>query len=168
MIKPYLKVFFFLLINLFINRLHCQTQYSENLLAIKEKMESDRFSQAMTELKNITESSLNKPDKAYYNFLMAQCLDSNDEFNKAYQYFLKAKKLYIEIDSIDMAMDINMDISNLIHAQQNPTDIYKKYFKEYMDYAEKSNNPEKLARGYVALANFKFEEKNSTRVHSLL
>ncbi|MCO6146594.1 ATP-binding protein [Flavobacterium sp. NRK1] len=112
----------------------------------------------MTDLKNIRESSLAKPEKAFYNFLMAQCFDADDKFNKAYQYYLKAKKLYTQIDSISMAMDINMNIANLIHVQENHTDIYKKYFKEYMDYAEKSNNLKKIARGYQALGNFRSGE----------
>jgi signal transduction histidine kinase len=138
--------------------MHCQTQYSENLLSIREKIESDKYNQAMTDLKNIRESSLAKPEKAFYNFLMAQCFDADDKFNKAYQYYLKAKKLYTQIDSISMAMDINMNIANLIHVQENHTDIYKKYFKEYMDYAEKSNNLKKIARGYQALGNFRSGE----------
>src|SRR5690606_8912047 len=129
-----LKVFFILLINLFISRTYCQTQYSENLLAIEEKIESERFTQAMTELKDTKESSLNKTDKAFYNLLMARCLEVKDESNKAYKYYVKAKKLYTEIDSIDIAMDINMDITNLITAEQSYTDIYKKYFDEYIDY----------------------------------
>lgn len=159
MVESSKKVFLFLLINLFISRIYCQSNYSSNLLSIEREIKSDKHILALKKLKGINESSLNNLDKAFYNFLIAKCHDYQVEYKEAFSHYLIAKKLYINIDSVSKAMSINLDIANLISAQDNNTSIYTKYFKEYMDYAEESGNTEKIAKGYVAMANFKSDEK---------
>jgi len=157
MIKPYTKIFFFLLVNLFISRAFCQSHYSENLLLIKKEMDLEKFNSSAIKLNKIRESKLSKPDKALYNYLLAKSYDNDDEFDKACKHFLTARNLYKEIDSISMAMNINLDLYNLISSQENNTTLYQTYLDEYMDYAEKAG-AQPLARGYIALGSHNIDE----------
>jgi signal transduction histidine kinase len=159
MIKPYPKLSLILLINvLFISKVFCQSD-TKKLMYIRHQIESksDQHENACSNLKMIKEASLSKPDKALYYYLYADCLNSDLQLNEAYKYLLKSKKLYISLDSIDTAMDINLNIYNLITAQENYSSIYKTYLDEYIAYAEKTGNPLRLARSYKALGEMAFD-----------
>jgi signal transduction histidine kinase len=158
MIKPYPKLILILLINLFISRAFCQSD-SKKLFDIRHQIEStsDQNENACANLKSVKEASLSKPDKALYYHLQAQCLDSDSQIDKAYQYYLKSKKIYVSIDSIGKAMDINFDIYNLITAQENYSTIYKKYLDEYIAYAKETGDQERLAKSYKALGELAFD-----------
>lgn len=160
MTKPYPKLLLFLLMNLFISRSFCQSD-SNKLLYIQKQLEStsDQQNGPCSNLKLIKEASLSKPDKALYYFLQAHCQESDAQINKSYQYFLKSKALYISLDSIDKAMDINFDIYNLITSQENYTDIYKKYLDEFIAYAEKTKDPKRLSDSYYALGEMAFDNE---------
>lgn len=160
MTKPYPKLLLFLLMNLFISRAFCQSD-SNKLLYIQKQLEStsDRHGDACSNLKSIKEASLTKQDKALYYYLQAECLGSNSQIDKAYQYYLKSKKIYTSLDSIDRAMDINFDIYNLITAQENYSSIYKQYLDEYLAYAKETNNPLRLAKSYKALGEMAFDQE---------
>lgn len=150
MIKPYPKVFLFLLINLFISRAFCQSD-SKKLIDIRHELDAENYENACSDLKTISEESLSKPDKALYYYLQGECLESDLQINEAYQFFLKSKKIYLSIDSLDMAMDVNLEIYNLITAEDNYSSIYKKYLDEYIAYAHKTGNLLRLARSNKAL-----------------
>ena len=160
MIKPYPKLLLFLLMNLFISRAFCQSD-SKRLIDISKQLESksDLHENACSNLKTIKETSLSKPDKALYYYLYAECLESNFQINQSYQYYLKSKKIYIALDSIDKAMDINFQIYNLITVQDNYTNIYKKYLDEYIAHAEKTQDPTRLAKSYYALGEMAFDNE---------
>lgn len=157
MIKTYPKLLLFLLINLFISRAYCQDD-SKKLIEIRRKMESYTYDNVCTDLKTVNQASLSKPDKALYDYLYANCLHSDIKINQAYQYYLKAKKAYLALDSLDMAMDINLEISNLITAQDDYSDIYKKYLDEYIAYAEKTGDIIRLGRSNKALGEIAFDK----------
>jgi len=152
MIKPFSKVFFFLLINLFISRAFCQSRYSENLISIRKEIDLEEYKNTSTKLKKINESKLSKPDKALYNLLFARLYDYDDEFSKAFTHFKLAKKLYTEADSTDMAMETSRLLYNLISSQENSPTSYKPYLDEYVAYANKTRKPLHLSKAYTALA----------------
>ncbi|MHA3788637.1 tetratricopeptide repeat-containing sensor histidine kinase [Flavobacterium hauense] len=157
MIRPYPKLLLLLLINiLFISRAYCQSD-SKKLIDIRHRMESSKLKNINQELKNIDEKSLSKPDKALYYYLIANCSHSDLKINEAFKYYLLSKKAYLSIDSVNMAMDINLEISNLITAQENYSPIYKKYLDEYIDYAHKTGDTIRLARSYKALGEIAFD-----------
>lgn len=159
MIKPYKKILFILLINLFIGNIYSQ-RHSPLLLSLQSDMENEEHDVALVKLKKIKESSLSSIDKALYNHLLGRGNSYNDQFERAYNHYLIAKKLYIANDSIEKAMLINYDIYNLISAQENFVTPAKKYLNEYMAYAEKTQNKLMLANGYFAIGNDSFDENN--------
>lgn len=152
MIKPFSKVFFFLLINLFISRAFCQSRYSENLISIKKEIDLEEYKNTAIKLKKINESKLSKPDKALYNLLLARLYDYDDEFSEAFTHFKLAKKFYTEVDSTDMAMETSRLLYNLISSQENSPTSYKPYLDEYVAYANKTRKPLHLSKAYTALA----------------
>lgn len=160
MTKPYPKLLLLLLINLFISRAFCQSD-TKKLIDIRHQLEStsDQHETAYANLKTIKEASLSKPDKALYYYLYADYLDSDLQINKSYQYYLKSKNLYISLDSLDRAMDINLNIYNLITSQDNYSKIYKQYLDEYIAYAKKTGDNQRLARSYKALGEMAFDNK---------
>lgn len=161
MIKPYTKILFILLINLFISRVYCQSTYSPELLSIEKELETDEHKDALMKLKKIKENSLSNLNKAFYTYLIAVGYNYDEEYVTAYNHYLKAKKLYIANDSIEKAMHINLDIYNLFSGQENSSQAYKKYFDEAMAYAEKNQNEFMIARGYAAIGHNSFDEKKS-------
>ncbi|RDI06985.1 sensor histidine kinase [Flavobacterium sp. AG291] len=157
MTKPYPKLLLTLLISLlFISRSYCQSN-SKKLIDIKHKLELYQYKKVCPEIETIKEASLSKADKALYYYLKAECFLSNSRINQAYQYYLKSKNIYISLDSIDKAMDINLDIYNLITAQENYSSIYKKYLDEYIAHAHKTNDTVRLARSIKALGEIAYD-----------
>jgi len=156
MIKPYPKFFILLFINLFICNAYSQSQH-ETMMYVDSLMKSDNYELAIKELNKIQELNLSKSDKALYNYLIAEKLDNKEQYIESYKYFLKSKKIYLSIDSIDRAMDINVKIYNLITAQENYSDIYKKYFDEYIAYAFKKGDSARIARSYIIMGENHYE-----------
>lgn len=156
MIKPYPNFFVFLLINLFINVSYSQSQH-ETLLEVDNLMAKDEYETAVSKLKKINESSLSKSDKALYNYLTALNLSRKEDIKDAYQYFLKSKNIYLSIDSTDRAMDINLKIYQDLTSEDNHTDIYKKYFDEYIAYAYKKGDSTRIARSFIIKGESDFE-----------
>lgn len=156
MTKPYPKFLLLLILNLFIINGYSQSLY-ERMLDIDRLIEKDQSTIAASQFKKIDESLLSKTDKALYTYIKAQLLYTEDNYSESYQYYLKSKKMYIAIDSIDKAMDINLKIYNLITAQENYSDIYKKYFDEYIEYAYKKNDSSRIARSFIIKGENDFE-----------
>ena len=146
----------FLLASSFAGRVYCQS-ISEDLLTLEKEYKDIADESLLVKIKKIREPRLLK-DKALYYYLLAAGYQSNDKYVDAYNYYLKAKKAYLGIDSLDRAMDINDDIYSMISAQDNPTDAYKKYLDEFIAYAKKTKDPLKLARMYAILGNEAYTE----------
>ncbi len=159
MIKPY-RIILILIFIFFVTNVASQS-YSQNLLDIEKKMDTDDVNAAWNKLKKINESALSNSDKALFYYLKAKGFANIDKNDEAYKYYLNAKKIYSAIDSIDKAMAINLDIYSLITAQENYSDAYKKYFDDYLAYAKKKGNPLMLAQSYIVLGENNFENKNS-------
>lgn len=147
-----------LLINiLFISNAY--SQYSKNLVSIEKQINTINQEEVLLKLKKINPNSLQKADKALYNYLLAKSYEFTNEEDKACKYYLDAKKLYKEIDSIDREMSINLDIAYLTGAQEN-NKTTNAYLNEYIKYAEKKNDPVKKAKGYIEMASFKADNKD--------
>lgn len=146
-----------LLVNFFTGSLYCQSVSKELLRLEKEYKYTDGESSLLGKIKKLKEPQDLK-DKALYYHLLALGYTGNDKYIDAYNCFLKAKKLYLSIDSLDRAMDINDDIYAMLSAQKNPLHVYKKYLDEYIAYAKKSKNPLRLARMYTILGNEAYDK----------
>jgi signal transduction histidine kinase len=179
MIKPYPKFLLLLIANLFIINGYSQSLY-ERMLDIDRLIEKDQSTIASSQFKKINQSLLSKTDKALYTYIKAQLLNTEDNYAESYKYFLVSKKMYLAIDSTDRAMDINLKIFNLITQQEHHSDIYKKYFEEYIQYAYKKNDSTRIARSFIikgendfannrprqSLANFKKAIAILNKIHN--
>lgn len=131
------------------------SQYSTELQSIKKQIDNDINTEVLSHLKKIEKTNQLPYNKAYTSYLIAKYLDKNNEHDKSYQYYLKAKKQFISIDSINKAISINLEISDLIVGQDNKAADYKMYLNEYIAYAEKTNNILMLAKANASIATHK-------------
>jgi len=142
-----------LLICLFyVSRAH--SQHNAKLLQADESIKALEITKTQNILKGVDTLKLSLADKALYNYVCAEIYEQGEE-NKALDYFIKAKKLFIKADSLERAMDINLDVAYMINAQEGNTTEYWHYINEYLSYWVKKNNPVKIARGYGYVALFK-------------
>jgi signal transduction histidine kinase len=135
-------------------------QDSKDILSIvKEEFSNGKFSDAELIIKNIKPTSLKSNSLAQYYFLYAEIKDALNKEHDAFNYYIKAKKKYLEIDSIEKAMLVNLKIAQLIYAQEDNPNNHKKYIDEFLLYARKRNDPQLLSKAYVSLGNSQSDEK---------
>ena len=108
----------------------------------------DSSKKSIDNLKNI---SLTKPQKAKFNYLLANYYKLINEDDLAYKNYLEAKNNYKELDSISQVAKINIEITSLLLAIKNNKIDYNIYIKEFLDYAKTSNEPKILSEGYMQL-----------------
>lgn len=128
-----------------------------SLSYIQQKLKNNETNIALKLISKIDLKKLDNKDLAQYYHLNAQINSKLNREENAYQYYLSAKKQYLKLDSIDKAMDINLDIAYLINAQENHKDNGEKYLNEYINYAKKTKDSLKLAIGYERIASFKID-----------
>ncbi|QEE51107.1 sensor histidine kinase [Flavobacterium alkalisoli] len=138
-----------------------QTGSSDLLKKVKEKLDNNDIIEAQKTIEKITVEELLKSETAEFYYFDGRIKESINRPTIALSDYLKSKKLYIEIDSLDKAMEINLDIAFLICSQEfNKTD-YSKYIIEYLEYAKKSKDPVKLSRGYGYYAMLKAKKNQA-------
>ncbi|AXG75063.1 hypothetical protein DVK85_12815 [Flavobacterium arcticum] len=130
------------------------SQNSKQIINLQNKLHSGNSTGFEIALKEIDSSSLSLQDKALYYYLNAKNYEVNNEDDKAYEYLRVSRSLYIAIDSIGKAMDINLDITYLLQSQEQNNIRYKSYIEEYIGYAEEIKDTLRLARGYGNMAMY--------------
>ncbi|MCW4467850.1 sensor histidine kinase [Flavobacterium sp. MFBS3-15] len=136
------------------------SQHTGQLEDIESDIAAYDYKTAKTSLERIVEQKLTKPEKAYYNYLFGKYYDNNNHEELAYNYYLKSKALYNQIDSTDRAMEINYHLAFLLSAQEKNKSDYQKYLNEYMSYGETLDDPKKLGQYYARLATFSINSKD--------
>ena len=142
-----------LLVNLFCVS-GAYSQYNQQLLRAEKYSKEYDVTKALSIIKKIDTLKLNLADKALYNYVYAGVYEQTEQ-NTALAYYIKAKKLFIQADSVEKAMDINLDVAYMIDAQEKNTTPYWHYINEYLSYWVKTKNAAKIARGYGYVALFK-------------
>lgn len=142
------------------------SQYSVELKSIEKEIIEGNYKIAEIKLKKIGETKLPPSYKAQYTYLLAKCFSNSNEEEKAYKYYLDAKNQFKAIDSIDKEKKIALEIFELLNSQENNPNKQKKYLNEYLNYAKGTNDPVKLAHGYIALATLKRDEGNYNASHN--
>lgn len=99
----------------------------------------------------IENTPLNLNQKANFNYLKANYYKLINEDNKAYEYYLKSKKAYVHQDSLSKVATINIEIVSLLLAIDKNKIDYNLYIKEFVEYAEKSNDSKVLSEAYMQL-----------------
>jgi len=134
------------------------SQYSDNLIRLRKEIKAGKNS-ACDILKKTDTKSLSPADNALYLYLRAKCDDLTNIQDSAFDYFIRSKKAYLAIDSIDRAMEMNLEISYLLSAQQNNSIDCFKYANESLRYADKSNNLVLKAKTYTHLGMLYLDEE---------
>ncbi|NDI98046.1 sensor histidine kinase [Flavobacterium sp. LaA7.5] len=139
------------------------SQNSKQLLKLQDKLYSDNSREFENALKKIDSSSLSPQDKALYYYIYAKHLELDNQDGKAYEYLRDSRRLYVTMDSLDKAMEINLDIVYLLQSQEHNNLPYKHYIEEYITHAEKIKDTLKIARGYGTMATY-FAYKNDYNI----
>jgi hypothetical protein len=105
--------------------------------------------QAYVLLKQIDSTKLEPSEKAVYYNLFAKNLILDNQSDKAYQYYLHAKRLYSKLNDKASVADINLDLVVLLNASEFEDLDYQPFLDEYMAYAKSQNNPSLLAKAYM-------------------
>ena len=114
------------------------------LTEVQSLYDKGNFEKAYSKIQKIDSEKLSQTDKALYHYLKANLYSVKNKEDKAYDSYLLSKKLYLNCDSIDKAMSINLEIAYLISAQKKNKTNYSIYIYEYLDYAQKTGNNQNL------------------------
>ncbi|WP_445722361.1 tetratricopeptide repeat-containing sensor histidine kinase [Flavobacterium sp.] len=121
------------------------------LKRLKETLNTVDIEASKTLIEDIEKLPLNLNQKANYNYLKANFYKLVNEDNKAYEYYLKSKKAYVQQDSLSKVATINIEIVSLLLAIDKNKIDYNLYIKEFIEYAEKSNDSKGLSEAYMQL-----------------
>lgn len=132
-------------------------QYSKFLTAIEKDVSKGELEKAKSSLDKIDSRTLKNTDRALYHLLMAKYLESNNNEDLAYNQYLTSKKLYLQADSTERAMEISYDLAYLLKAQEKNVNDYQRYLDEYTQYIRRTNKPEKLAQLHSRLGAFEID-----------
>lgn len=102
--------------------------------------------------------TVNKQDLALIYLYKAKCFSAENKNDQAFQSYIKAKRAYLAIDSLDKAMDINLDIAFFLSTEKNNRKKAELYVKDYLNYALKQNNNLLTAKAYSSWGALVMEE----------
>ncbi|KIX22511.1 hypothetical protein SY27_01335 [Flavobacterium sp. 316] len=127
--------------------------FSQNLELnkLKENINKADIESSKNNIEKIEKIPLNKHQKATFNYLKANYFKLINEDNLAYENYLKSKKNYLELDSLAKVATINIEMVSLLLAINNNKIDYNLYIKEFLDYAEKTNDSKRLSEAYMQL-----------------
>lgn len=113
---------------------------------------------ALKALNSIDTLLVKKQDLALIYVYRAKLFAAENNNDKAFLSYLKAKKTYFEIDSIEQAMEINIDIAYFLSTEKNNRKKADSYIKDCLNYGLKQKNDLLIARAYSSWGSLKMEE----------
>jgi signal transduction histidine kinase len=102
----------------------------------------------LKEISVIDTVSGKKNDLALFYFYRAKCFAGENKNDKAFQNYLQAKKAYFAVDSLDRAMEINLDIAFFLSTERNNRKKAEIYLKDYLNYALSKKEDLLIAKAY--------------------
>lgn len=148
---------YFLFALLLITSLVCgQTINTKRLDSL---LENGRTFMALKEINSLDTLHLKHQNLALFHLYYAKCLAADNKSAKAFLSYLKAKNQYLAIDSLDRAMDLNLDIAYFLSTEKNNRKKGHTYVKDYVDYALKKKDDLLIARGYMSWGTLTMEEE---------
>lgn len=114
---------------------------------------------ALKHLNSIDTLRLKKQDLAAFHFYKAKCFEAENKNPESFLSYLRAKKDFLEIDSLDSAMAINLDIAFLLSTEKNNRKKAETYIKDYLNYALEKKNNLLIAMAYSSWGIWKMEEE---------
>ena len=133
-------------------------QYDRRLLDLNKKYINKEYQEVILKCKILENSLSKKLDKAYSHQLKADALAMLLKNDESYKEYLLSKGIYIQLDSIDVAMSINLKIVYLLKSLKNNTIDYKSYINESLKYYNSSSNPNIKIKGYLNIASMKINK----------
>lgn len=155
--KCTLKSYYFYWISVFLltgiaNAQKIDTKKLDHLL------ENGQHFAALKEINAVDTLSANKYVLALLHTYKAQCYSADNKKDKAFESYLQAKRAYLEIDSLDQAMEINLDIAYALSTKKNNRKKAETYASEYLNYAREKKDNLKIAKAYSGWATLIMEE----------
>ncbi|TRX39229.1 sensor histidine kinase [Flavobacterium restrictum] len=136
-------------------------QYDTRLSTLEKKYDMRGSDKMIQGLSTISYPKLNKADKAYYLYLKANALLYLEKKDIAYKEFITSKKIYLQIDSIEKAMDINLKMSYLLISLKKNTLEYENYIAAALTYYNSSTNIHNKIKGLISIASLKINETHA-------
>lgn len=124
---------------------------SSALKKLQVQVKNQDFENAKLTSEKINSKKLNTIELAQYNYLLANINIRDNRDDLAYNHYVKSKKTYKSIDSIDKVAKINIEIVSLLLAINRNKVDYKPFLKEYDDYAKLKKNPNILSEFYIQI-----------------
>ncbi len=142
-------------------------QYDSRLILLQKKYDKREFNQTKQGLKIIPFSKLKVADQAYFLYLKANVLLALEKRDSAYNEFLRSKKKYVQIDSVEKVMDINLNLSFLLISLKKRTPESSAYISEALSYYNSCSNLKTKIKGLIGVASQKInanEAKESVAI----
>ena len=133
--------------------------FLDSLVSNKEVKEANVI------LKTIDTANLNPSQKAKYYYLYAQTLNLDNQSDKAYDYYLHAKRLYYRLDDMATVADINLDLIVTLNAAEFKELDYQPFLDEYIDYAKDKNDPALLAKAFMQVGKCFINKEPNKTIH---
>jgi len=124
---------------------------SSTLKTLELNVKNQEFEKAKLTNNKINIKNFNTIELARYNYLLANINIQENQDDFAYNHYIESKKLYKSIDSIDKVAKINIEIVSLLLAINRHNVDYKKFLKEYNDYAKQKKDPKILTEFYIQI-----------------
>ncbi|WP_298306466.1 sensor histidine kinase [Flavobacterium sp.] len=124
---------------------------SNALKKLELQIKNQDFEQAKIINEKINTKKFNAFELAQYNYLLAIINVQENKDDLAFNHYIESKKLFKSIDSVDKVAKINIEIVSLLLAINRNKVDYKKFLKEYNDYAEEKKDPKILTEFYIQI-----------------
>ena len=132
---------------------------SINRIELDSLLKNGRNFTVLRKLNSLDTLHFKKPDLALFHFYKAKCFAAENKNANAFQRYLEAKRAFLDIDSLDAAMAINLDIAYFLSTEKNNRKKAESYIKDYLDYALKKGENILIAKAYSNWASFSMEEE---------
>ena len=107
------------------------------------------FEAARGLLNGIDTNRLSSWEKSRYYALFAKSLSAEHQDGASYDYFLRAKKGFLSLDSARHVAMVNMEIVELLMGASSETLDYRPFLDELLHYAEQSGDDDLLIKTYM-------------------
>ena len=138
------------LIGMVLAVLHGQNLHAQNpgFKGVKMLLEQGKNYTALQELNTAPFQKLGLYGQAQKDYLTAVAYNNEDREVEAFRFFLQSKKKFLQLDSLDRAMAINIDIAYLLSCQKNKFTDARRFLDQYTAYAERTGKAKLLAKAY--------------------
>lgn len=135
----------------FLLAVFCYSQ-SQQLQKVDSLLQLRETQNAFEKLQKIDSSKLGKFEKAEYYYLLGTAESLDNQSDKSFGHWLKARKIFRELDNLGRVAQINLQIVETINATNYLELDVSPFMDEYLDYAEEQESPRLLSIAYMQLA----------------